>query len=370
MAVPATGFAEESVEPVGEHCARIRARARSESSLLYSPSLHVQALRVPVQGDLSNASLMDGHSQEQIRVYASYSFLDAYRAHLTMRVAHAECGARDEQLQLREALEVAAVLGEVDALRRRLASLDSSRSARRQIQASAKRRLERGVSTMLEHHEVVSLVLHLERARIRTRAEIARLEAALSGSEADEAPPSLDRRVRRYVQSTMDFERAASTLRRSSAWDFSVSAGVVPAPVRDYFGMVHVSYNLGDLAQASAEADYLDARRRELEGARYELAHLAKRTEKELARSTQALGEELSLVESELQMLDEQLRALEASEVEAREHFLAVARLRAMDLNASAAYLEELLRQRSRWANTEGHAGVQSSPARGVGDGT
>ncbi len=324
-------------------CSKVRARARSEAALLQSPSVGVQAVRVPKQGDAEAASTPG----PQVRVYASYSLVDAYKGHLTEQAAEADCIRQEAQTKLADALVTGLDAGKLPAIERQLEYLARALLEGRQLVSQARERFDRKLTTLAQYNEIRALQLALERLRVETASEAERLritEPANSGV--------LEPLARRYSSATQDFESSTSRVRRMAPWDLSVRGGVVPVPERDYFGVVELRYNLGDVVQAHAESDYLAARSRELQDSKQEMVLAASQVDAQLRASVRLLTEELALLENENEIMQQQIEALRASETAEREHLLAVARLRQMSLEAEAAYCRELLRQRSPWQHT------------------
>jgi hypothetical protein len=331
-----------------DYCERVRETAKSNAAVLLGPRMGAQAIRFPAAGDLVLGQAVASYTQ--VRAYAQYVLTDAYRGSLTLRLGDAECRRERLAQPLEDAIRVATDQGRREALGQKLRFLREHDDAvtTEERDAEARRRAE--VSTVVELMEVYTLASAFRAQEVETEDELSRLDA----QALPEPTQPLYRQAIEYEQASMDLERIASGIRRASPWGLSLTGGVAASQffAADWFGSVDLSYNFGGLVQSGAEDRLLAARARELESARYELAHRARAVDAALGRSVEELKRRISLVEGEAGELRAQESVFEASQAPASPHLVSVVRLRLFVVEAQLIYLRTLAERRRPWESS------------------
>jgi hypothetical protein len=322
-------------------CDRMRAEARSEASILIAPRLRGQVIHAPsvtVDDPLAEAGT-------QVRASVSLSPVDMLRGRLAMRVADAECRLVRAGDTFEPVLEHGAQYGRAGALRAEIAALEAALPRVTAILGEAEARLARQIVAIGE----VEALRGRERA-MRARLTDARHEAAVLEALVPEAPALDGDAVRAglgaYERAAIAAEGERSALRRLSPWQIDLRAGVIPpggaSDDTAWFGMVELSYSVGDLFQRAAEQDVRAARSAELRTADDEARRRAERFLAAMRASATELSREIDSVDGELRRLDAERARVAALEGEAARQRGAIAELDGIELGARRAYLERL----------------------------
>jgi hypothetical protein len=335
-------------------CRKLRAEARSQAALLYAPRLTASLVHLPPGGalDPAQASFGDG---DQVRGSIALSPVDAWRGHLVLRTADAECRRVAATLRLEPVLREGVEFGRAAALRAQIDFLTAALPRVGELVADAEARLARQILTAAEVDELRDRRHELRRQLIEARHELALLEEEAFDRELEPGSPTtaadLAAGVAAYERASLAAERAHSALRRVSPWQVDLRLGVVPSDGTQWFGVVEVSYSLGDLWQRKAERAYLDARTDELRDADAELHVRTERFTHAMARSAAGLGDELALVDEELARLDAERARLDALDGDRAQEQRIRAELDGILLGARRTYLSRLLSARTRVAD-------------------
>jgi hypothetical protein len=145
------------------------------------------------------------------------------------------------------------------------------------------------------------------------KQDLAEIEPYLRNTPADRSPESL---VRLYREAAGGLAQAESRLRGARAWDVGARAGMVVAPMREYFGVIEVSYSLGQPFQRAAESRYRQARRDELLSEDEPLIAAARAAEGARAALISSAAEEFADLERELAFLKRTREAFQTAEGE------------------------------------------------------
>jgi hypothetical protein len=342
------------------YCIKVQARARSEAVLLFAPRLHAQLLRNPSMADLGPL-IVDNF---QLRVGASFSPVEALRGARLVDLSEADCQLQTVQESGRrlvaspiEALFVAAYRAQVQAFH-------ASSGEREKLMATARERLRQKLITVLEFHEIEQLADELQQKQEVTRGALARLEA-----EGVELPSGgLDALARSYTDNANTYEKKARSLRALDPWTVRLAGGAIPTNQDsvDWYGWLEVGYSLGGLFRAKHENRYQEARRAEIDAARYELPAKVRLLARQVnARLAQAESE-LSLNNKSLKFIDDTLRSLGTSDLPNISHARDSLLLQRMIAVAEQAYLHTLVDTLAPYrSNQDGTSLEKPSPRSG-----
>lgn len=325
-------------------CRRIQAEADSRAALLLYPTVHVQGVRLPSEGDEDGTGLLDG-DRWQARAMVSVSPLDIVRGVKTLDTADAACLRHDAQNRLQESLELGLDLGKRQALERQISHLRTAMPRLKTLVQQSEQRLAEGLITFLELNQLRLEVMRTERRLLHLRGEL----ELLNERNLPESAAPLPSLVATYESRSMDVERKTSSLRRLQPWQVSVRGGVIPDREVDYFGIVELSYNMGDLAQGSAERGYLEARQAELSSSRSELRQRAERLRRQLATSVHQLDSDLRMIDEQLDMLRRQKHLLVEKEAPGQQQALALLEVQMVPLESERVYVQTLLSARQAY---------------------
>lgn len=332
------------------YCQKVRARASSDAALLYAPSLQAQGIKFPNNGTIdSGVTTGAGY---QFRAALTWSPLDVYKGVSLKRVGEADCQAHEDTTNAHEAIEGAADVGRLPALKAEIAFLDAKHDRIDAISAKTEERVQAHVASIHDSAEVRSRLAMLEKMRAQADGE-ARSIAARAPLDAQ---ASLEALVAVSDRDAMKLEREASHVRKISAWDVRLTGGVIPqdTPV-DYYGIVQVGFNFGAFSQASAERRYLTARERELASARYELRDQLARFRAEVKASASHARREMELLGHHAEMLAADRAKLEASDAPSVAQALALVELDEIAVQTERTYWTTLFAELTKLENKNGH---------------
>ena len=356
------------------YCRRTRARAGDDSALLMWPRLLAEGVRIP--GDTAAVGPTFGDNY-QVRLGVSFSPTDLYRGLEVGRVADASCRLHEASEQL-EALLEGSTDTAVAALRAQAAALESHRSAWNQLLADSRERLRAGVVTALEVDDLRRNVSGLERKLERARAEAERLEAR----RAQLAPAQpLEVLAAAVTRDTMQLESESTRLRALDGFQVRLSGGVIPsiasgtattAPRSEWFARVELSYSLGALASSARADDYLDARRRELETARYELPARAADRAAVLRAQISSAQRSRELLEADEAALGSMVGALDRAPGAVSDHARGMLALEGFSVEADRVFVSALIEALNALETPDEPTGVarRSGSQRGDRDAT
>jgi hypothetical protein len=338
---PRVASADESA-----YCAKARARAASESALLFAPTAHAAGIKFPSSG-ITDTGTTSGAGY-QFRASLSFSPLDIYRGFQVRRAGEADCKAQEAGMQGQQAVLVAPDYASLVALRREAEYLDAEEDRKRDLVAKTAERVAAKATTVLEAIDVRRRAAELDRRRAEVAGEIARLEArGVAGP-----PPPLEDLATEVRRTTMEHERQLSHLRSLDGWSVSVAGGIIPqAKPVDAYGVVQIGINLGAFSRSAAETRYVEAREREVAGARYEVSDQLRRVRAHLHALREQGRREADIVDRELAALASARAALEGSGAPGALHAAAVVTLESMLAGARRAYLTALVAELSTKEN-------------------
>jgi hypothetical protein len=293
------------------YCTKVRERAADDASLLLAPRVYVQGLRFPNNGLLDGGTVTG--SGFQARAGVSFSATDLYKGLGMMGVADADCREHETRLELE-----ATLVGGDDGPKRaayeaQIVFLESHRDEVGRWLERADARFAEHVITVVELEDMRAQAAALDRKLVQARGQAALLAARAAAANGVGAK-STDQLSRAYAEAAADFVRAANRVRAGDAWQLEMTAGIIPFPHEEWFGLLQLGFNLGGLARRGHAERFAAARREEVEGAPYEAAAGVRRYVGALAAAHDQARRELELVEHERGRLARTLRALAGSE--------------------------------------------------------
>ncbi|OJT17594.1 hypothetical protein BO221_44305 [Archangium sp. Cb G35] len=324
--------AQEPEESPG-YCAFVRGVGDAESAVLLAPNVFVGA-GVVNAGDAgwSEGGPL-GSPTPRFIAGVEYDFVGLYRGLSIRRRASAECERYRALSALQAAVKRGTDVGAEAALAARAQVLEAALPEAGQLLASLRDDVKEGRATV---EELNALQLRLDGLRLlayETAKERERLAAL---------PRPAERPLSTWLQ---DFRAAddrveaeAASQRSALAWKVGLRGGYdelinVPQDV-PFFGMLTVSYNLGNLWQTPANARAREGRRRlleeDVEGVSQEVARLV--SELRAGHSAEeARLREVSVLVTDLEGQLRELQAMETAKVRRYRDYLVLelARLRA-----------------------------------------
>lgn len=325
------------------YCRKVRARATSEASLLFAPSVQALGIKFPSNG-VADSGVTTGLGY-QLRAQVAFSPLDVYKATRVLRVGEADCREHEAVAAAQSFLAGGASFGRLAALRSQASFLDGQRAVWSGIVAAGEERLAAQVTPLLDVMELRARANELERRRARIQADIAQLEAAGAGGYRG----SLDALVASVETRAMAKERELSHVRSLDAWGVTAAAGVVPrAALVDYYGVVQVSFNFGSFWRNAAETRYVDARQDELRTSRFEVADMVRRLRKQLRGLSLGLQQELATYDRHAAALSSARAAIVQSTAPNAPQTIAVLDLDTVAIDAERTYLKAFIAELSK----------------------
>ena len=344
LAAGAPARAEES-----PYCAKVRARAEADASLLFAPTLQAQGIKFPNNGTI-DAGVTVGRDY-QLRAGATWSPLDFYKGFRVLDVGDADCERHEAALNVQEALAFGIDLGRLPALEKQDRFLESKRPTWEQHLAAAEQRLEAHVASLLEVNEVRARGAELARKHAQVKGELERLR--LRGVPAQRG--ALGSLVAAADERSMRYEREVKHVRSLDAWDLRVTGGVVPHSGGDFFGVVQLGFNLGAFSRNAAESRYLTARAEELRGARYEAREGVRRLREQARSAVQQARRELEILDKQAARVEQGRALLEGSEAPNAPQARTVIELESIFLESDRVFLTALVEELSRLEEKNGH---------------
>jgi hypothetical protein len=232
-----------------------------------------------------------------------------------MGAADADCREHETRLELE-----ATLVGGDDEPRRaaaeaQIAFLEAHGDEIHRWLERAEARFADHVITLVELEDVRARAAALDRKLVQARGQATQLAArGAVASGAGARGKSTAELARAYSDASADFMRAANRVRAGDAWQLEMTAGIIPYPREEWFGLVQLGFNLGGFARPGHAARFAAARREEIERASYEAAAGVRRYLGSLAAVHEQARRELALIDGERERLARTLRALAGSE--------------------------------------------------------
>ena len=268
----------------------------------------MQGIRFPANGQLGIGTTVG--SGFQLRSGLTFSVVDLYKGVQVERLADAECDAHEATTNLEQLLGHASDGARLAALRAQGEYLERHHPEWRTIEARAQERLAAQVITLVEFDELRRYSDALERKWVEVSGETRRLEARGAVTTHRAFRALLDH----YVAGSMRAERQAWKIRSLDAWQFQLTAGVIPEQPVDWYGLAELSYNFGSLVRDHVRDRYLAARVDELHESADELDAKMRALDGEITASIDEARRALEVVDGQVASMTSVRRALEQSE--------------------------------------------------------
>ncbi|MGZ3458278.1 MAG: hypothetical protein ACXU86_07175 [Archangium sp.] len=349
--------AARAQEPAGEarapgYCAFVRGVGDAESAVLLAPDVFASVGVVNAGEAGGSDGVPLGKPTPRLTAGLDYDFVGLYRGLAMRRRAEAECERYRALSGLQAAVKRGGDVGAEAALAARAQVLETALPQAEQLLAALRDDVKEGRATV---EELNALQLRLDELRAlahETEKERERL-AALPHSA--ERPLSSLLQELRAADDRVEGESAA--LRSASGWRVRLRGGYdellhVKQEV-PLFGMLTVTYNLGNPWQPSANARAREGRRRSLEedveGVSQDVARLLREL-----RATHSAEEarlrEVSVLVSDLEAQLRELQAMETLKVRRYRDYLALELTR---LRAEQAWLKARVAELVRFLGEE-----------------
>ncbi len=320
------------------YCRKTQARAASDASPLFAPTVGVQGIRFPRSGQVDIGSTVgNGY---QARGFVSLSVTDLLKGIRVLDVGRADCAQHEALVVLNEFLTSAKEHAELLSFRALSKFLVERRDQWRTLADRATARLERNVITLVEFNEIQKRVDVLEHKAVMAEGEVTKIEA----HEPRVPEPSLNSLELQYRDKALKYEGEISRLRKLQPWGFKLTGGVTAATQADWYGLAEISFNLGGISRYGQEASYLSARADEIRRARYEPSESVRRFRAEVAAIVERAEKDLQVLERTAKLLGNARSLLEQSETGSASHARDVLTIEQLEIAADAVYLHTLIR--------------------------
>lgn len=318
------------------YCKQVRARARSEASLLMAPRLIAQGIRFP-QGGAIDVGQTAGTGY-QVRAAVAASPLDVYRGVRTLRVGEAECAEHDAAAEVQELIEHGQDLARSAALSAQVQYLATHQSDWRSIADSADKRFANRLVTLTDLLDIRRRTSDLDRRLSQVAGELRQLEAGNHGIRLD----SLPSRAQDYIHHAARLAEEVAALRDLDSWEFRVMGGVIPATSVDWYAMAELSVSLGAIERHRQGQGEVRARAEEVRSAHYEVGAKLGEYQERLDAALEQAERELAIVTRDLTELTSTLAALPTTDGHNDPAASDVLRLHHLALESERVYLEVL----------------------------
>jgi hypothetical protein len=320
-----------------DYCQKVTAHAEGDAALLFAPTVHAQLIRFPTGSPADTTGVQIGRSL-QPRAAMSVGLVDVYRGFGVLDMAKADCRRQESVVTLEEVIAQRGDMGRAPALERKLAFLRAHEGAVQEIVRNAEERFLAHTSTLSEVQDVRLHALSFARRLAETQGELSLIKAR--GHK--EPTGSLAESLATYEERTIALENGASHLRNLQPWKLNVTGGVAATPTAEVFGVAELSYNLGGLLQVGAERRAVDARKKELTNARYEMRQQIETVSRELRASAAQSRTQAHTIESELMRMSRDRASLEGTDAPNKHTIVATMTLQMLDLEAEQTFLTAL----------------------------
>jgi|GEM_PF-2998163 len=321
-----------------DYCKKTMARANADAALLFAPTAMAQVIRFPQSAFIDPTAMQLGRDV-QPRGAVSIGFVDIYKGVGVIEMGKKDCLRQDSLVRLQEVIVQRDDLVRRTAVERKLGYLRSREGDIEAVLKQVEDRFQAGAATLIQVREVRRKALELSAKA--TEAEMA-LEGMRKPPPGGASLESLDKMVTEYEAHAVAYEKSVEHVRNLAPWKLGVTAGVIPAPEFDYFGVVELSYNFGGLFQLSAESRAVAARTAELKNARYELRAQVAEMKRQLAAQADVLRRRTALLQGEMDRVARERASIEATDAPAKAQMLAALTLESIDLEAERIFLNAL----------------------------
>jgi hypothetical protein len=344
-----TAHAQAPGEPEPGYCEMVRGVAAAEAALLQAPEAFASGGVVnPGEVAGTGTSVPLGRPRARLTAGLNYDVVGLLRGVALQQQAEAECERYRALQALQAAVKQGTSIGAETALQARERVLRQELVEAERLLAAARGEVEAGRSTLEELNVVQLRVDGLRALAHQTRQELERLRAL---PRLEEHPlPAL---LAGFRSADARVEALSAELRNTLAWRVRLQAGYdeligVPQSL-PLFGLVTVSYNLGNLWQPAANARAGEGRRRALEEDVEGIAQEVTRLVGELRAAWHAEQARLREVGVLVADLEHQLHELESLETQKVRHYRGYLRLELARLRAEHAWLQAHVQELGRF---------------------
>jgi len=333
-------------------CPKIMAEARSAAALGLSPSLAVQAFRLPIVAADPTLSTGNGYDAE-LRIALDYNLAAAYQGIRRLHQGEVECQRERAVVAVQKRLISLPDLGRGNALRAELAYLQDHRLELKSLVGETEARLEKGLISYVELTDVRFLIDNLERRVIDLEGELRKL------TDPGSQPPrvAMEAALKTLESASVEADQAAASVRNVDPWNLRMRGGMVAAPYRDWFGVVELSYNFGGPFRAASESARVAAHAEELKSDPRSLRALSRQAEADTRESLPGLEQTLALLDREIGILRDDIAHFGTLTASAAPQFVTLAKVRVVLLEADAKFARTLLQEREGWLQEQGQSG-------------
>lgn len=334
LTVPWSSRAIAAPEPA--HCRALKAEARSAAAVLELPRIEAQALHSPMSGAVDGTVALD-RPGFQGRAGVAWSAIGLLHGRSLRTAAQAECDRWSAAEEIELVLRQGTSFGQAEALRAQIAAIEAGLPRVVELVEEARARFERSLITVLELDELELRRLTLEVTLGELRHELSLLDSQNEPHDADK----LGEALARYERASRELEHEEARSRRLDAWKVDISGGLIPFPEPDWFGIVSVGWSFGGVSQPAAEAEAKTANEQARASSVGELRPRAEKFAAAMKESAVRLGDELILIDRQLELharrlaerpdserLRQAFASLEIGEIELRGRRVFVQRLR------------------------------------------
>ena len=331
-----------------DYCNKVKARAASDSSLLFSPSLQAQFVKFPSSSPLDASTTGSTTNGYQARALAVWSPLDFYKGFGVQNVAEADCKQHAAMIEAMNVIGSALDVGKAPALKREVDFLQSKQVEWQKIVAVTDERLKANVIVITDAMQVRTSALTLDRKLIEQSGAL----ATLSAKAYPETSKDLALLAQRVEDNSMKFEHETNHVRSLDSWTVTATAGVIPPQEGgsvEWLGVLAIGFNFGAFIHNAQDNKYLDARTSELRNARYEVRDQLKKFKDQVSATISSTQTEIVLLEAEELRLQGLYAALKQTTATATPALLNSIDLEQIDLESDRIFLEELKNQLLQW---------------------
>ena len=349
--------AARAEEPAGEarepgHCAFVRGVSDAEAAVLLAPDVFASVGVVNAGEADGSGGVPLGGPTPRLTAGLSYDVVGLYRGLTVRRRAEAECERYRAFSALRAAVMRGPDVGAEAALAARARVLEAALPEAEQLLASLREDMKEGRATL---DELNALQLRLDGLRALAHETAKERERLATLPRPSERPLATFLEELRVADDRV--EEASASLRSASAWNVRLRGGYDElVNVRQdvpLFGMLTLSYNLGNLWQPAANSRARDGRRRALEedveGVSQEVARLLGEL-RAAHRSEETRLREVSVLVSDLEGQLRDIQAMETAKVRRYRDYLMLELAR---LRAEQAWLKTHVAELSRFLGEE-----------------
>jgi hypothetical protein len=299
-------------------CTFVRGVADAEADVLLGPELFARYGALNLTEAAGEGTIL-GAEKQRLTVGVNYSLGHLYQGLTVRKRGDAECRRERARAGLEAALYAGTDYGKGPALAARAEVLESAIPEGQKIVEAVREDVRKQAATV---EELEAAQLRLDSLRSLASETALEREKLPPPAAQPGAQPALGQLLQEFRAADDEVEQIAGRLRSAAAWDLSVRGAYdkifdtrQETPV---LGMVTVSYNLGGLFQAAANARAREGRRQraaeDLAGVDRRVAELLRQL-RAMRSAEEARLRDVSVLATDLEQQLEQVRKLQTSRV-------------------------------------------------------